>query len=1078
MRGLALFAVLLATTSGAQAGEKPILDPAPGWVVPVAIPAAPDKPGDTPVRPLLVDNQLKFERGRVEVFSRVAMRIETAKGLSAGNIALAWRPDVGDLHVHRLVIRRGDQVIDVLGSGQTFTVIRRERNLEAAMFDGVLTASIQPEGLQVGDVIEMETSVTASDPVLGDHVEQLLPVGGVLPVSRLHLRASWPNSIPVRFESFGGAPVMKPVRKGGESVVELSLDGFPPVVPTKLAPARFNAGRFVQLTDYTNWSDLGALFVPLFDKASVIPASGPLADEVAKIRATSTDPKMRATAALALVQDRVRYVALAMGAGSLTPADAGATWGRRYGDCKAKTALLIGILRALDIAAEPVLVSSAAGDGLDARLPMVGAFDHVLVRATIAGKPYWLDGTRAGDTSLDRLEVPNFRWGLPVAAHGAALVKMVPPPLATPRDDTDIRIDATGGVTLPAPIVITETFRGDPALWMNNSLGSLAADARDRALRDYWKKSYDFVDPDEVGFSYDRAAGEVRLTLEGKARMDWRGGYGYEVDGASLGYKADFSRDAASDRNAPFAVDYPEYSRVTETIQLSPSFPATQAPEVVERTVAGVEYRRRITIENRVFRAETSQRAAVPEFPAAEAPAAEAALRAMDKDTYYLKMPANYRPTKAELAVVEKQQPTDVRSYTNRAYAALHGGRLDDALSDYTAALALTPKDTTLLLARVGIYFMRHDGQAIARDLAAIEAVEPNGANASRARAMLAEVSRDRTGALAIYTRMLESDPNDLMALSRRAELNKQAGNQGAALSDAAKALAIEPRQPELYLLRGNILRAQGKPDLAAAEMRNGIAANPDVTYVYVAAGKMFASMGRQAEAEAAYDKALTIEPKAFIYLNRAESRPLGDIAGRAADADAALKLEPDLAEAMALKAEIQAQRGDLAGALTTYDLAVANAQDNPEIIIARGVIKLRLNRPGDAERDFALAHKDIKDAPASMLNSMCWKKATAGVALASALADCDAALAKEPKSGAIADSRAFVLLRMGRLDDAIIAYGHALDLAPGLAASHFGRAVAYAHSGNKASAEADAAAARAIDPEIAARFRQYGVSY
>jgi transglutaminase-like putative cysteine protease len=49
----------------------------------------------------------------------------------------------------------------------------------------------------------------------------------------------------------------------------------------------------------------------------------------------------RAEAALALVQDRVRYVALAMGAGGYVPADAAETWSRRYGDCKGKTALLL-----------------------------------------------------------------------------------------------------------------------------------------------------------------------------------------------------------------------------------------------------------------------------------------------------------------------------------------------------------------------------------------------------------------------------------------------------------------------------------------------------------------------------------------------------------------------------------------------------------------------------------------------------------------------------------------------------------------------------------------------------------------
>ncbi len=81
------------------------------------------------------------------------------------------------------------------------------------------------------------------------------------------------------------------------------------------------------------------------------------------------------------------------------PARADETWQRRFGDCKGKTVLLLALLKELGIQAEPALVSLGGGDGLDERLPSLGAFNHVIVRATIGGKVYWLDGTRTGDRS-------------------------------------------------------------------------------------------------------------------------------------------------------------------------------------------------------------------------------------------------------------------------------------------------------------------------------------------------------------------------------------------------------------------------------------------------------------------------------------------------------------------------------------------------------------------------------------------------------------------------------------------------------------------------------------------------------
>jgi hypothetical protein len=82
---------------------------------------------------------------------------------------------------------------------------------------------------------------------------------------------------------------------------------------------------------------------------------------------------------------------------------------------------------------------------------MIEMFDHVLVRAHIAGREYWLDGTRAGDTSLARLEVPAFGWGLPFVAAGAEPVRMVPPPLEKPSEDLAIEFDGRKGLRAPMP---------------------------------------------------------------------------------------------------------------------------------------------------------------------------------------------------------------------------------------------------------------------------------------------------------------------------------------------------------------------------------------------------------------------------------------------------------------------------------------------------------------------------------------------------------------------------------------------------------------------------------------------------
>jgi hypothetical protein len=51
---------------------------------------------------------------------------------------------------------------------------RREKNLENAMLDGKLTASLQPDDVRVGDVIEVAYTRTRRDPAIGGRAELVL----------------------------------------------------------------------------------------------------------------------------------------------------------------------------------------------------------------------------------------------------------------------------------------------------------------------------------------------------------------------------------------------------------------------------------------------------------------------------------------------------------------------------------------------------------------------------------------------------------------------------------------------------------------------------------------------------------------------------------------------------------------------------------------------------------------------------------------------------------------------------------------------------------------------------------------
>ncbi|HEY7005708.1 MAG TPA: DUF3857 domain-containing protein [Sphingomicrobium sp.] len=1055
----------------ALAAEALKFGPPPAWVHPRSIPAA--KESAAPVALLLEDEQVAFEHGKATTYTEGAAKILNSQGLEAGNLSIVWQPATETVTVNKLHIIRGDKVIDVLAGGQTFTVLRRETNLDAATLDGTLTATIQPEGLQEGDIIDLATTTEHSDPVLKGHVEAMFGAWDGLPIQSAHASLMWPKDLRIDVRETPNLPAATRSSANGMNVFELSAENVDPLVPPSGAPQRFLIGRLAEATDFKSWSDIADLMAPLYRDAAVIPASGPLHDEVEKIRASTTDPKARAQAALTLVQDRVRYVALLMGQGGYVPATAEQTWSRRFGDCKAKTALLLAMLHSLGVDSEPVLVQASLGDMVADRVPMIGLFNHVLVRAHLGGSDYWLDGTRTGDTALDLIRIPDFGWALPLVAR-SQLVHLVPKPLDLPNVEHRVTIDASAGIYTVAPITIEEVYRGDNAIALNTAYASMTSAQRDEKMHDKAGGYFDGFSVDSSSIKFDKAKGELDLTIKGSAKLNWKDGWFY-VPTSSISFDPDFHRSAGALHDVPWAVDYPRYVKDKATVRLPKGFAAAQElTPAVHETLAGVEYARSETVDGDVLTIDSSERAVAPEVAYKDALAAEPRLRALGKDDVYLSSNVAYTPTSKDLTALAATTPGSADEYLDRGNSYLDSGKYDEAIADFTAALKLSPNDVTALGDRAVAHIWKRQFDDAEKDLAALDAHDARTSLGLRAHGLIAQLKGDCAKALDFYTQSLAKDSDNAFTLGNRAKCEAELSKEDAALADSAEALKQNPGWAELRIIRANIYMHQGKPDLVAAEAESLTRENPQSDYAWVGAAKAYAALGKREKAMDAFGRALAIKPYAYIYVNRAQVRALADVEGRLADLDAALKLEPDNGDALSAKARLLTKNGDKTGALALLD-RMKPSPLNPGYELQRAILLYKAGRTDDAHKIFDTVRASSKSA--MELNNLCWAKATADVLLQSALEDCEASLKLNPDSGPSEDSLGMVLLKLGKLDEALHAYDAAIAKKTG-AASLMGRAFVYLRKGDKAHAEADAAEARKMAPDIDETFASYGLKF
>ncbi|MBY0284842.1 MAG: DUF3857 domain-containing protein, partial [Sphingomonas sp.] len=316
----------------AIASETPLYQPVPAWVAPAPPIDAAKLGPDGPVYPV-VDTQERLENGTIWSYHEIVTRLATPEVIQrAGTVAIAWQPAKGDLIVHKIEIIRGMQRIDALAGGKQFEVIRREKQLERFAIDGELTATMAVEGLQVGDLLRVVATISRKEDVIAPAVQD---VAGLLteplPVGYARTRLVWPAAADIKYKALAeGAKATVNVRGTEREVV---FEGVLPKATELPSDAPVSARKLplVEMSSFADWAAVSKVMAPHYATSTSIAAGSDLAKQVAAIKAADTDPLRRASAALQLVQDKVRYLYNGLDKGNYVPQPAEQTWTMRYG---------------------------------------------------------------------------------------------------------------------------------------------------------------------------------------------------------------------------------------------------------------------------------------------------------------------------------------------------------------------------------------------------------------------------------------------------------------------------------------------------------------------------------------------------------------------------------------------------------------------------------------------------------------------------------------------------------------------------------------------------------------------------
>jgi transglutaminase-like putative cysteine protease len=503
------------------AQSRVLFTPAPPWA---------DLPGVIPNDPSsadraeggrcfwLSDCQIRLADGEQVWLGRSVTEVTSPAGLQeAGALSLDFDPAFQTLSIHFVRIIR-DGLVREVNAERGLELLRRERDLERAIFDGRLTAHLIIPDVRVGDVVDVCHSVAGQNPVLKDHFtgEWRFAWGCWVGETRVRLLSEADRDL--RIQTWEAPPecVVRSLA-GGEVERVWRAVATDAATGEALAPSWVRQVATVRVTDAVTWPEVAEAFRAFYEPQ---PLPEELEELARDIEAQNPEPADRVVAALRLVQSGLRYQSVTFGDGGFVPRELPAIWEGRTGDCKDSSRLLVTLLRRLGVDADAALVNAWRGRGLADEEPSLVAFDHCIVAATVGGRRYWLDPTNFPQGGrLDAIAQPRFGHALKLV-EGAALEDMGEDDLADSLitiETYDLPSDPEGAGRL----VVDTTHHGWRADAMRRRLaGGIAMVTREYVAfyeRRFGKVS--LLEPLEV--TEDAAANTVRIVESYEVARIW-----------------------------------------------------------------------------------------------------------------------------------------------------------------------------------------------------------------------------------------------------------------------------------------------------------------------------------------------------------------------------------------------------------------------------------------------------------------------------------------------------------------------------------------------------------------------------
>ncbi|MCD6142029.1 DUF3857 domain-containing protein [Candidatus Bipolaricaulota bacterium] len=250
---------------------------------------------------------------------------------------------------------------------------------------------------QAGEVIDWQLTVTGKYPRLpGAFAKVMYLLVDENPVVQSQYKVEAPRGMLLRWAV--ARTDLRPEIQTGSDTITYTFRAHDIVPDGQLGTSTvFAVSPVIYVSTIKSWDAVAAAYAKAF--ADAVQPTPLVARTAAGVTAHDSSDEAKIEHLCRFVQDRIAYFP----APHLNPFSALSTLISNQGDCKDQAALLIALLKAVGIAAYPVLLNADTGGDVDFCLPPTpGQFNHVIVAVPRSGGGWWfLDPSRG--TGLQHL---------------------------------------------------------------------------------------------------------------------------------------------------------------------------------------------------------------------------------------------------------------------------------------------------------------------------------------------------------------------------------------------------------------------------------------------------------------------------------------------------------------------------------------------------------------------------------------------------------------------------------------------------------------------------------------------------